>query len=769
MRYKLTLQQKIITIVIGFSLIVYSFAIGYISISARNAALSSAKALITTAADKYAANIKILLEEDLVYVQGLANTARTFAAIPKEKRQENLKKIYYESIVNSSQFLAVWDSWEKSHVDSSYNLQYGRYVNEYWRAGQKIEYQFSEKSKTGDPVQYGLVKQRKRESVEEPYFYSYTGSDFDKQLMTSIIVPLMVNNSFWGVVGVDISLERFNTIINQIKPFDGSYAMLVSHGLIYVAHPDKEKLAVSVLDDYNGIFDNNELTEKLANGESAIVLGRNSSNESSYFTFSPIIIGNTQTPWILSIVVPKSTLVKHANKTLIISLLVGLLGLIALTLVAYYATIRVFKPIYSLTTSLRRLALGHVAYDMKLKESSNDEVGQMAIALNTSIDGLTEKVNFAINIGKGNLESEFNLLSDEDILGKALIDMRASLKHARDEEEKRKKEDEKRQWTNEGLATFAELLRQNNDNLELLSKAIIRELIGCLNANQGGLFLFNDDDSANPHFELVAAFAYNRHKYNKKTILLGEGLVGASALERKITHLTEIPDGYIEITSGLGASKPTALLIVPLLIEDKVLGAIELASLNAFEDFEIEFVERVAQSIALTITSVRINIRTSQLLAKTQQQAEEMQAQEEEMRQNMEELQATQEESFRKSGEMQSFIDALNNSSFVIEYDPLGYITAINNAYLELLGLTRDEVVGLHHSDKMDMDASTRREYDQFWSDLRLGIPRRQTSKFVVNGKTFVFQETYTPIKNDQGEVYKILKISNNITNLMIH
>lgn len=769
MRYKLTLQQKIITIVIGFSLIVYSVAIGYISISARNAALDSAKALITTTADKHAADVKILLEEDLVYVQALANSARTFATIPNEKRQENLKKIYNESISNSSKFLAIWDSWEKTKVDSSYNLLYGRYVNEFWRVGQKVEYNFSEKSITGDPIEYGLLKQQKRESIEEPYFYSYTGSDSDRQLMTSIIVPLVINDLFWGVVGVDISLERFHLNVSQIKPFEGSYAMLISHGLTYVAHPEKERLGESVLDDYNGIFDNNELSEKLTNGESAIVLGRDSKNEPSYFTFSPILIGNTQTPWTLSIVVPKSTLVRQANKSLLISIFVGLLGLIALTLVAYYATIRVFKPVYSLTSSLRRLALGHVADDMKLKENSNDEIGEMAGALNTSIDGLSEKVDFAINIGKGNLESGFNLLSGDDLLGKALLDMRASLKNARDEEVKRKKEDEKRQWTNEGLAKFAELLRQNNDNIELLSKAIIRELIGCLKANQGGLFLFNDDDSANPHFELVAAFAYNRHKYNKKTILLGEGLVGASVLEKKIVHLTEIPDGYIEITSGLGAAKPTALLIVPLIIEERVLGAIELASLNPFEDYEIEFAERVAQSIALTITSVRINIRTTQLLAKTQQQAEEMQAQEEEMRQNMEELQATQEESFRKSGEMQSFIDALNNSSFVIEYDPLGYITAINNAYLELLGLTRDEVVGLHHSDKMEMDASTRREYDQFWNDLRIGLPRRQTSKFVVNGKTFVFQETYTPIKNDQGEVYKILKISNNITNLMVH
>jgi methyl-accepting chemotaxis protein len=133
----------------------------------------------------------------------------------------------------------------------------------------------------------------------------------------------------------------------------------------------------------------------------------------------------------------------------------------------------------------------------------------------------------------------------------------------------------------------------------------------------------------------------------------------------------------------------------------------------------------------------------------------------------MEELQATQEESARKTGEMQSFIDALNNSSFVIEYDGMGYITAINDAYLELLNLTRDEVVGTHHSDKLELEKDKKREYDSLWNNLRMGLPQKQVNRFVVHGKKFVFQETYTPIKNDLGEVYKILKISNNITHLV--
>lgn len=730
--------------------------------------MNDAIVVTNTTAQKYAADIKALLEEDLIVMKTLSQSVLSYKLMPEDKWKQVFAKMYEEVIKENPLFLAVWDSWELNHIDPSYTKPYGRYVAEYWREGQQIKSNFSFKSMDGDPLDYARLKREAKESIENPYFYSYTGSEFDQQLMTSLISPIVDNGKFIGVVGVDITLERYHPIITQIIPFEGSYAFLISNDFHYAAHPLKEKLGESVLADYETVLERFGAVEKIANGEEHSFIAYDINGVKSYFTFSPLIIGKTKMPWSLAIIVPHRTILSQANKNFTISIFVGLIGLLVLTTLIYLASKVVVDPILSITGILKRVSKGHISQDMKLAINSTDEIGEMAEALNISLDGLKRKVDFATSIEKGNLESEFSLLGNEDLLGKALLDMRNSLKKAKVDEDKRKKDDEKRRWTNEGLAKFGELLRQNNDNIEELSKLIIKELVQSLGANQGGLFIYNDDDKDNPHFELTATFAFNRYKYQQKKILPGEGLIGACVLEKKTIYLTEIPDGYIEITSGLGGSSPKSLLIVPLLMEDVVLGVVEVASFSPIEDYQIEFVERVAQSIASTLTSVRINIRTTLLLAKTQQQAEEMQAQEEEMRQNMEELQATQEESTRKSAEMQSFIDALNNSSFVIEYDPLGYITAINNAYLELLGLTRDEVVGTHHSGKLEMSPEKKKEYDQFWNDLRNGIPHKQINKFVVNDKPFVFQETYTPIKNEMGEVYKILKISNNITNLVI-
>lgn len=767
MKRKFNLQQKIILTVVGVTAIIYAVAIGYISSRARKAAMDDAIAVTRVTAQKYASDMKAMLEKDLATTKTLANAAMTYSMLDDEKWKEVFPAMYKEAMETTPHLLSIWDSWELQHIDPNYNKNYGRYKAELWREGSQIKSRFYLASLTGDSPAYAKIKNNPYDRIENPYFANFTGNEKDNRLMTSLVVPLLKSGNFIGVVGVDIALESFYNLIHQIRPFKNSYAFLLSNDLKYVAHLNADKLGANSMEDYEDVFNNYDVPQRVANGQEVMFQTKDENNTTSIFTLTPIVVGQTGSPWSLAVVVPRATILAQANQNFTISIIVGLLGLLILTTIIIYYSKTITGPIVAITGMLKRLAKGNVSNDMLLEANSNDEIAEMIAALNTTIGALGKKVDFATHIGKGELNAEFNTNSTEDALGKALLDMRNNLQQAEKENTKRKLEDQQRRWANEGLAKFAEILRQDNDNIETLSRSIVRELVHTLEANQGGLFLLNEDDPKEPHFELSAAIAYNRIKYKQKKVLLGEGLIGACAIEKKTIVLTEIPDGYIEITSGLGKSNPNALIIVPLMMEEKVLGVIEIASFNEFQPYQVEFLEKVAQSIASTITSVRVNIKTSELLTKTQQQAEEMLAQEEEMRQNMEELQATQEESARRTNEMQCFIDALNISSFVIEYDTLGYITSINEAYLSLLGLTRDEVVGTHHTDRMELSKAQKHEYDTFWNNLRNGLPQKQVNRFTVHEKTYVFQETYTPIKNDKGEVYKILKISNNITNLV--
>lgn len=328
---------------------------------------------------------------------------------------------------------------------------------------------------------------------------------------------------------------------------------------------------------------------------------------------------------------------------------------------------RLFQPITSSVDVLKSVANGHISNDLKMTKGYDDELGEMATSINSLIDSLNETARFATEIGEGNLNSEFKPSSENDKLGIALLGMQQSLLKAREIEESQKVLSRKSQWANEGMAKFAEILRSNHDNLKEMSFNVVKNLVKYVDAIQGGIFVLNDEDEDGNYLEMTACFAYDRRKLQQKRIELGEGLVGRCFFESQSIILREVPDDYLEITSGLGKESPRNLLLVPLKLNEDVNGVIEIASFNEFEDFQIQFIEKIAESISSTITSVRINERTTALLERSQAQAELMAAQEEEMRQNLEELQTTQEELEKRAKENDSMNKALEKEKYLLD------------------------------------------------------------------------------------------------------
>lgn len=306
--------------------------------------------------------------------------------------------------------------------------------------------------------------------------------------------------------------------------------------------------------------------------------------------------------------------------------------------------------------------------------------------------------------------------------------MRNRLHENREAQHKREEEDKQRNWTSEGLAKFGDILRTDRDsNLEDRAYQIISHLVNYLDANQGGLFIKEEDENQKRYFKLLAAYAYNRKKYLDKKILLGEGLVGATAQEKKITYLTDIPDNYVNITSGLGHANPKSLLIVPLKIEEEVFGVVELASFNTFAPYQIAFVEKVGENIASTISNLQMANRTEKLLAQSQQQAEELAAQEEELRQNMEEMQATQESLQESQAKTQMIFQ--NAMDAIITIDKHGHIDQFNPSAERLFGYKAEEVYGKNVAMLMPKKHSEHHDayidhYHRTGERRVLGIPR---------------------------------------------
>ncbi|WP_439181997.1 PAS domain S-box protein [Carboxylicivirga taeanensis] len=378
--------------------------------------------------------------------------------------------------------------------------------------------------------------------------------------------------------------------------------------------------------------------------------------------------------------------------------------------------------------------------------------------------GKSEKVlEFVENLRQDKFDADLALSDRKDKLTQSLLRLRDYLIKSKKDEEQRRVEEEQRTWVTQGLAHFGELLRKDNDNIEALSYNIIRHLVDYMKINQAGFYLLNSINSTDKYFELTACVAYDRKKFADKRINWEEGLIGRCALEKETIHLTDVPDNYLNITSGLGEANPRSILIVPLKTNDAIFGVIEMASFKDFAEFEIEFVEKIAESIALTISSVQNTIRTTKLLKETQNQAERMLQQEEELRQNLEEMQATQEESDRREVEMKGILEAIDHAAISSEFEVDGTLINVNQNFLRTFRYNPEEIEG--QNIKIFFFKDDVEELDQILTDLRnghnfKGRVRRRTKM----GDEIYLLTTYTPVIDHEGEIIKILSLENDIT-----
>ena len=357
----------------------------------------------------------------------------------------------------------------------------------------------------------------------------------------------------------------------------------------------------------------------------------------------------------------------------------------------------------------------------------------------------------------GELHNSVELTLIDQSLSETLNELKDSLSRNRKMERQRRLDERQRNWTSEGLAEFGDILRKNSLEMETMTYAVISGLIRYLEANQGALFLVREDES-DPYLEMVACYAYDRKKFPGKRVAWGDGLIGAAAVERKGYYTDKISDGYLTITSGLGKANPRYLLIEPLVWNDQVFGIIEIATFNRMEDYKIQFVQRVAENIATTISTMDSNLRTEQLLKETRAQADQLLVQEEQVRQNMEALKLAQDERAKQAEIFISFTNTVNHTLMRADYNTDGNLIYANTRFLKKLGYSGNrEIEGKHIS--MFINEKDHAWFNSLWEQLSKG--GRHFEGYMKHetkmGQDLWTMATYTCVRHDDGSVEKIL------------
>ncbi|MBQ9470816.1 MAG: GAF domain-containing protein [Bacteroidales bacterium] len=770
MKYKMRINIRMMLPLIGILLIIMILLAITVGVRMSSMAKNDAMRLVQSEAENYGNLIKAGLELDMGYARAYAQMCEVYASGDTLELDERVLQTTRLLTEASPSYFLIFNSLELSLIDPSHTEAYGRRtLQSYLKEGEHHHRYIYKRTQEGSSGDYAYVKEHNCEMLYDPYLFDFEGKE---KLITSVSASIQNDGRFAGIAGIDVSLDHYQAIIDKVQPYKGTHAALMGNNGTIIAHTITDYVEKHIGEVYPADDAQYHLSERIKSGR-AITYHSDGDDEERICVIAPITVGKSPVSWAIYLSVPMSSVLEEANRAMLQLLWVFLVGIVLQMLGIYRISRYITTPIKRTTQLLNTLAEGDIDPALKIKLHTGDEMEEMARSTSQMIDGLNRMEQFARAIEQGDLEAEYTPLSDRDALGKSLIAMRESLLKLRQQDIVRQQEEQQRAWVTHGLATFGEVLRQHNDSIEELSYLVIKNLVQYTSSVQGGIYMVDSTDPANIHLEMSACFAYDRRKYLKRTIMPNEGLVGRCYIERKPIFMRDIPQGYMTITSGLGQTSPTNLLLVPMQAGDNVVGVLELASLNAYQDYEREFIERIADSIAGTLTNVRINLRTSDLLEKTQQQAEMMHAQEEEMRQNMEELHATQEEMERKREEQErmqaqlledkSVLNSLLGSMDELVYHKnlqLQYVRASASALQRLFGM--EQLMAIKGRTSYDLLGD---EQAQLLSQIEDEVLRTQTPvlhrelELLIDGQPCRCTVTVQPLFERTGEMCGLLTI----------
>jgi hypothetical protein len=197
-----------------------------------------------------------------------------------------------------------------------------------------------------------------------------------------------------------------------------------------------------------------------------------------------------------------------------------------------------------------------------------------------------------------------------------LQESEAKLKEALELMQESKQEVERNSYVSSGLAHFLKLLRQEKD-FDKLAQLILGNLASYLHIQQGALYWVQEKNE-DSFLHLRATYALTLEQAKRAMFLPEEGLVGAVFLRKKIMHITDIHENYAYIASGLGEGKAREVILLPLVIDEKPMGVIELATFYPLLPHHIELLTQIAESVATTLHNIEIAKRSELALEELQ-------------------------------------------------------------------------------------------------------------------------------------------------------
>lgn len=440
MNYNLTIRQKLLFLIVGLTVLIYVLSLGYISIQLRSNAIDEAKKLAKTYADQKANEIKAVLDEDMAIARSMAHAIEAYTLKDKATRDELRESLLVNVLKDNPKYDATWMSWQYKWLDPSWPHNYGRERFTVYADGNNIKTSTEQAEMDGSKGSgtWELFKSVNgpNELMTEPYWYTEYGfeEDASQQILgVSSVVRIEVDGQFVGIIGADMTVDDFKSI-SEVDFYESAFAFLVSNGGIIISHKN-DSLYNQKMDTLSIVRNSEEDILQIVKSSKSHsftsyddVLG-----EEVYVSIAPISVGHSGLPWSVGIVVPTKEITSEFNQAFISTLIFGLLGLAALIVVTYWVSSQIVGSLEGTSKLLAKLSEGDLSVENRIQVKTQDELGKLAYAANELMDDLIRKSDFSHEIGRGNLETNFEVSGKNDMLGYSLLQMRENLQRVSNE------------------------------------------------------------------------------------------------------------------------------------------------------------------------------------------------------------------------------------------------------------------------------------------------------------------------------------------------
>ncbi len=440
------LSSKIsISIILAATLSVLAIIL-YITINAKRVYTQIAYENLENSTIKTNFEFKKELQVPMVIAKSMAQIFSSVQNFPANQRRDILNKNLKYLLKNNPDLIGVWTCWEpnaldgldKNYIDKTLHDSTGRFIPYwFWEKGKIKNEPLRDYSKNKAGDYYLLPKKFKKETVIEPYKYK-VGKEI--VYMTSLSIPIFIDDKFMGVAGVDVSLKHLLNDILKIKPYKTGYAYLVSNEGVIVAHPNKKwvgKKIQKMLPKGKQKFDKVFKTKGLQS------FNNQENGEAVKHVLSALQIGESPNKWILAVAVSENTILAGINSLNIVTYIASFFAILIIGLIAWFIGKKLNKNIQKLLFEVQKLIDSGIEGKLKYRADTNSvltDFQPILIGFNEVLDTVIQPIdlvnNYLDDISKGVIpkpieteyKGDYNLMKENlnqmiTVLEKLLFEM----------------------------------------------------------------------------------------------------------------------------------------------------------------------------------------------------------------------------------------------------------------------------------------------------------------------------------------------------------